>query len=270
MTPHVPLSVAEIVNEVREARELGITLVHLHARDDSGKPTHDPAVYGALIGQIRSFAPELVICVSLSGRNDPNLSSRVAPLSLTGALKPDMGSLTLGSLNFPTQASCNAPEMIRELASTMLSRGILPELEIFDLGMAHYASYMVAKGLLGGPHYANIMLGNLSSAQLDAGHLGLLLRDLPGNTTWALGGLGRFQLPANQMGIALGGGVRVGLEDNRYWNSDSRSLTTNLALLKRVHDFARLAERPLMSPNEFRSRLGLAAGFGNYGRAASP
>ena len=72
------------------------------------------------------------------------------------------------------------------------------------------------------------------------------------------------------MSIALGGGVRVGLEDNLYWNGDSRGLTTNLALLKRVHDFAKLAERPLMSSDEFRSRLGLAAGFGSYGRAASP
>jgi 3-keto-5-aminohexanoate cleavage enzyme len=270
MSPHVPLSVTEIVNEVRQAWDLGITLVHLHARDDSGRPTHDPAVYGEIIGQIRSFAPELVICVSLSGRNNPSLSSRIAPLSLGGKLKPDMGSLTLSSLNFSTQTSSNAPDVIRDLASEMLARGILPELEIFDLGMAHYARHLAGKGLIQGPHYANILLGNLATAQLDAGHLGLLLRDLPENTMWATGGLGRFQLPANQLGIALGGGVRVGLEDSLFWNGDSRTLTTNLALLQRIHGFAKLADRPLMSSKEFRSRLGLAGGFGDYGRLPSP
>jgi 3-keto-5-aminohexanoate cleavage enzyme len=270
MTPHVPLSVAEIVGEVRQAWDLGITVAHLHARDEAGRPTHDPAVYGAIIGQIRSFAPDLVICVSLSGRNDPSLSSRMAPLSLQGELKPDMGSLTLGSLNFSNQVSCNAPDLLRDLASVMLDGRILPELEIFDLGMANYARHLAGKGLLPAPRYANIILGNLATAQVDAGHLGLLIRDLPENTTWASGGLGRFQLPANQLGIALGGGVRIGLEDNLFWNAETRNLTTNLALLQRIHDFARLAERPVMSSKEFRTRLGLAAGFGAYGRLPPP
>jgi len=270
MTPHVPLSVSEVVDEVRQAWGVGITVVHLHARDDAGRPTHDPAVYGAMIGQIRSFAPELVVCVSLSGRADPNLASRMAPLALDGDLKPDMASLTLSSLNFANQASCNAPDVVRALASEMLARRILPELEIFDLGMASYARHLAEKGLLLGPHYANIILGNLATAQLDAGHLGILLRDLPGDTTWALGGLGRFQLPANQIGIALGGGVRVGLEDNLFWNAERRDLATNLALLQRIHDLARLAGRPVMSPRDFRSRLGLVPGFGAYGRPPRP
>ena len=270
MTPHVPITVMEIVSEVRQAWALGITVVHLHARDKAGRPTHDPAVYGAIIDEIRSFAPELVVCVSLSGRNEPNLSSRMSPLTLEGGLKPDMGSLTLSSLNFSKQASCNAPDVIRALASEMMARRILPELEIFDLGMSHYARHLAGKGLLLGPHYANIIIGNLASAQLDASHLGLLLRDLPEDTTWASGGLGRFQFPANQLGIALGGGVRVGLEDNLFWDAEARSLTTNLALLQRIHDLARLVERPVMSSKEFRGRLGLAAGFGAYGRPPSP
>ena len=267
MNPHVPLSVAELVEDVRRACELGITLVHLHARDEAGRPTLDPEIYGAMIRQIRSFAPELVICVSLTGRDDPDPENRVAPLRLEGDAMPDMGSLTLGSLNFPGQASCNPPNLIHRLATQMRERRILPELEIFDLGMANFARYLARKGVLAGPHYANVILGNIGSAQLDASHLGLLLRDLPENTTWALGGIGRFQLPANLLGLALDGGVRVGLEDNLYWEMADRTPATNLALLERIHALARHAGRPVMSSADFRARLGLAPGRGRYGLA---
>ena len=265
MTPHVPLSGEEIVAEVRAASKLGITAVHLHARDENGQPTLDPKTYGTIIRQIRRFAPELVVCVSLTGRHEPSLEQRLGPLYLEGEEKPDMGSLTLGSLNFVNEASANPPESIRRLAAEMSARRILPELEIFDLGMTNYARHLVSKGILAGPHYANIILGNIASAQLDPTHLGALLRDLPEATTWAVGGLGRFQLPANLLGIALGGGVRIGLEDNLHWSDRDRSLATNLGLLERVHALARLAERPIMASRDFRARLGLAPGNGEYG-----
>ena len=96
MTPHVPVTPSEIAEDVHEAVEIGITMVHLHAREEaSGEPTYRAEVYGRIIEQVRRFAPDLVICVSLSGRNFPELEKRSEPLQLSGALKPDMGSLTL-------------------------------------------------------------------------------------------------------------------------------------------------------------------------------
>ena len=131
MTPHVPVSVSEIVEDVHKATELGITMVHLHARDaKTGEPTYEKEVYGEIIEGIRKYAPYLVICVSLSGRNINKLELRADPLSLEGFLKPDYGSLTLSSLNFNNTASINSPETVQGLAAIMKEKGIVPELEV--------------------------------------------------------------------------------------------------------------------------------------------
>ena len=163
MTPHVPISPAEIVEDVHRATEIGITMVHLHAHEPrTGEPTYKADVYGEIIAGIRAFAPDLVICVSLSGRSINEFEKRAEPLSLSGHLKPDMGSLTLSSLNFNHVASVNSPEMIRKLADEMRSRGILAELEAFDAGMINYARYLETKGVLTPPHYVNLLLGNIA------------------------------------------------------------------------------------------------------------
>jgi 3-keto-5-aminohexanoate cleavage enzyme len=266
MTPHVPISTKEIVDEVRRCCEIGITMVHLHARDDKGAPTYKKEVYGELIGGIREFAPELVICVSLSGRRVQALANRMEPLELSGPLKPDMGSLTLSSLNFSAQGSFNDPGTVKALAQEMGKRGILPELEIFDLGMANYANYLVTKDLLRPPHYANIFLGNVATAQLDLAHAGLLIRDLPKDTLWSLAGIGDAQLSANTLGIAMGGGVRVGLEDAIHMDVDRKVLATNAAMVERVKRIGAEFGKKSMAPAELRRRLNLAPGRGAYGR----
>ena len=115
MTPHVPVLADEIVADVKKACELGITMVHLHAREpETEEPTYKKELYAEIIGGIREFAPELIICVSLSGRNFKALSQRADPLYLKDNLKPDMGSLTLSSLNFNQTASLNAPSMVKD------------------------------------------------------------------------------------------------------------------------------------------------------------
>ncbi len=101
MTPFVPITIAEIVEDVKRASDLGITMVHLHARDEITEvPTYKKEIYAEIIQRIRTFDPYLVICVSLSGRNFKELEQRADALNLKGNLKPDMGSLTLSSLNF--------------------------------------------------------------------------------------------------------------------------------------------------------------------------
>ena len=116
LTPHVPISVAEIVEDVHRAVELGITMVHLHARDEStGEPTYRRDIYGSIIAGIRAFSQDLIICVSTSGRTFKEFEQRADVLQLDGDLKPDMGSLTLSSLNFNEIASVNAPDMIQAI-----------------------------------------------------------------------------------------------------------------------------------------------------------
>lgn len=271
MTPHVPVSVTEIIEDVHAAVEIGITMVHLHARDPkTGVPTWEPEIYQDMITGIRKFAGDLVICVSLSGRNFKEFEKRSAALQLDGEAKPDMGSLTLSSLNFNKVASLNAPDMIQKLAAEMKARGVLAELEAFDAGMVNYAKYLQHKGLLVPPHYFNLLLGNIACAQADLLHSGMMVRDLPDDSIWALAGIGNAQLMMNSIAVAAGGGVRVGLEDNIFWDQGRTRLASNSELIKRIHTIAEANERQVMTPAECRKLLKLAPGNGAYGRLFRP
>ena len=268
MTPHVPVSPSEIAEDVHRAVEKGITMVHLHARDEeTGVPTWKEEVSGRIIEEIRRFAPELILCVSLSGRNIRELEKRAAPLHLDGGAKPDMGSLTLSSTNFNREASVNSPETIKALAGIMQERGIVPELEAFDAGMINYAKYLEVKGLLEPPHYFNLLLGNIACAQADLLHLGVMVRDLPAQSFWSVAGIGNAQLPMNSISIASGGGVRVGLEDNIWLDKGRTRLARNIDLIDRVHVLIEANDRKVMNPAELRKRLELQPGNGRYGRA---
>ncbi len=267
MTPYVPITVDEIVEDVHEALDCGITMLHLHARDTkNGEPTYKGEIYRDLIEKIRALSRELIICVSLSGRNFAEFERRSEPLQLSGEAKPDMGSLTLSSLNFNRQASVNSPEMIQLLAKEMNERGIAPELEAFDLGMINYASYLERKGLIQSPHYFNLICGNIACAQPNMVHVGMMIHDLPSNAIWSLGGVGDAQLMVNSLAIIYGGGVRVGLEDNIWLNPERTKLARNIDLLERIHSLAEIHGRQIMTPGELRKLLGLRAGHGSYGR----
>jgi uncharacterized protein (DUF849 family) len=271
MTPHVPVSVSEIVEDVHEAWEIGITMVHLHARDEgSGEPTYRAEVYQEIIEKIRSFATDLVVCVSLSGRKFQEFDKRAAPLQLDGDAKPDMGSLTLSSVNFNHMASISSPEMIQALAREMMRRGVLAELEAFDVGMINYAQYLQKKGMLEPPHYFNLLLGNIACAQADLLHAGLMVRDLPAQSIWSMAGVGNAQGMVTAIAIAAGGGVRVGLEDNIWYDSGRTRLARNADLIRRIHRLAEAHERPIMAPRQLRSLLGLQKGGGRYGRVFTP
>jgi len=267
MTNYVPVTAEEIVDDIHKAVEIGITMVHLHARDAAtGESSYKAEVYGKIIEGIRSFSRDLIICVSLSGRKINDFEKRAEVLQLEGDLKPDMGSLTLSSLNFNREASINSPEMIQMLANEMKSRGILAELEAFDAGMINYAKYLERKGILEPPHYFNLLLGNIACAQADLLHVGIMIRDLPDNSFWSLAGIGDFQLMMNSIAIVSGGGVRVGLEDNIWFDKARTKLATNSDLLRRIHRLAEASERKIMSPGELRTLLNLQPGNGKYGR----
>lgn len=258
MTEHVPLTPGEVIADASACIERGANLVHLHARDEAGRPHYSREIYARQIAGIRARHPDVTLCVSLSGRNFGELAQRADPLGLTGDLRPDMGSLTLSSLNFPGSASVNAPETVRRLAEMMGERGIRPELEVFDAGMVNYAHYLIAKGALEPPFYFNILFGNVAGVQASPAQLAAILAELPDGSIWCLAGIGRQQLTANTLGLLFGDGARVGIEDNIWYDEERTRLATNVALVERVARAAALLERPLASPAEVRVRLGIA------------
>lgn len=258
MTPYVPITPDEIVEDVLNVADLGITMVHLHARDPvTGEPTYKKEIYGEVIHRIRKKRKELILCVSTTGRHFNELEKRSDCLDLEGEVKPDFASLTLSSLNFNKQASINTPQMIQDLAKKMLEKGIKPELEVFDLGMINYAKYLIDKGLLQSPYYFNLILGNIACAQADMLHLGLMVRELPEGSIWSVGGVGDYQLQLNAMAIVAGGGVRVGIEDNIWYDAERTQLATNQNLIERIVSIAKAVGREPYSPNEARDLLKL-------------
>lgn len=261
MTPHVPVSPQEIIEEVLEARRYGVSMVHLHARNEEGVPTFCKNVYKEIIDGIRWVDGydnnSLILGVSTSGRNCPDFEKRSECLDLEGQSKPDMGSLTLSSLNFNHMASVNSPDVIQKLAQKMLERNIKPELEAFDVGMINYAKYLQKKKLLKPPFYFNLILGNIACAQANILNLGVMLTELPEDSIWSVAGIGDAQLKMNLNGIINGGGVRVGLEDNIWVTPERKTLAKNLILLKRIKQFCDLFQIKIASPREVRRRLEL-------------
>jgi uncharacterized protein (DUF849 family) len=255
-----PLLPGEIIEEVHEANDLGISIVHLHARDEiTLENTYKKEVYQKIIEGIRKHCPELLICVSLTGRNFPEIEKRAEPLQLL----PDMGSLTMSSLNFPTGASINQPETILELIKEMDKYGVQPEIECFDTGMLNYTNYLISKNVLSckwgkliPPHHINVILGNMYNGQCDFGTLATIKSNLPEYSKVCLGGIGSQQLKSTIYGLLDFDGIRIGLEDNLYYNDKNK--TTNIDLLKRAHRIMHELNFKLYTSKELRE-----IGYGN-------
>ena len=254
MTPHVPITISEMVDDVHMAYEKGITIAHLHIKDKkTGKPSLCAKTYGELISKIRQFAPDLIICISLSVRNAECFEKRVEPLFLQDNEKPDMASLTLSSLNFVSGSSVNTPDEIKKMALLMKQQNILPELEVFDVGMINYAKYLIDKKILGKTNYFNLLLGNISSAQQSLLHTGMMINDLPDNSYWSLAGIGNASYTSHLLALASNSGIRVGIEDNIWLDKQRKKLATNSALLNRVHRLLESNESQVMPSNKFRA-----------------
>ncbi len=249
---YAPLTPNEIIEEVHEAYELGITLTHIHARDPiTLENTYKKEVYRDIIEGVRKHCPDLSICVSLTGRLYPEFEKRSEVLELC----PDMGSLTMSSLNFPKGASVNEPEIILKLIEKMEHYGVIPEIECFDSGMLNYTNYLILKNILKGSHYINIILGNIYNAQTDLSTISSIYNNKPNNSIMCIGGIGKDQLKSNIIGLLYFDGIRIGLEDNLYYKD--REKTTNIDLLKRIHNIMLETDFKLLTPQEFK-KLGYA------------
>lgn len=255
----VPITAEEIAEDAARCVEAGGSIVHLHARDAEGRPTYRGDTYAEIIGAVRARTPSAIICVSTSGRTFKTFDERSEVLELDGELKPELASLTLGSLNFPQQASVNEPKIIQALAEKMAERGIVPELEVFDFGMVDYAKVLIEREVLRPPFYFNLLLGSLGTLSATPFHLATLAASLPPGSTWSAAGIGRFQFSVNVMAITMGGHVRVGLEDNLWLDQQKQCPATNLALLERLATLAHAAERRIASPDRARELIGLPA-----------
>jgi 3-keto-5-aminohexanoate cleavage enzyme len=255
--PNVPVTAEQIADDAQACFAAGATIVHVHARAPDESPEWRREAYAEFIPEIRERCPGIVVCATTSGRTFGEFEQRADVLALEGAARPDMASLTLGSLNFRDGPSVNSLQMIRALAERMAVVGVRPELEIFDTGMAYLAHTLRGEGLVPTPMYANILLGGPNTAPARMGDLERLVEALPPDVVWSAAGLGAFQLPMNALAVFAGGHVRTGLEDNPHLDHLKRTPATNVALVTRIANLAAMAGRSLSTAEQTRSALGL-------------
>jgi 3-keto-5-aminohexanoate cleavage enzyme len=249
-TPHLPITPEEIAADAAACREAGAAMVHLHARNSDGTPTQSAEVYRQILQAVRART-DVIVQFSTGGAVGMSAEERVQSVHV----RPEMASLTAGTVNFGDGVFYNSPEMIEHFARTMVEHGVVPEIEVFEVGHIANALALVKKGILSLPLHFDFVLGVPGAMPPSAKNLLLLAESIPAGCTWSVAAVGRHQLPMANLAIILGGHVRVGLEDNIYYSKGV--LATNAQLVARVVRLAQELGRPVATPDEARRILHL-------------
>jgi uncharacterized protein (DUF849 family) len=252
--PAVPVHPDEQVESARQAYESGASIVHVHVRDTNEEPSSDPQRFAQVLEGVRRHCPNMIVQFSTGGRGRRH-AERAEPLKL----RPDMASLTTGSVNFATMIYENPPDLVEDLARKMVDLDIKPEVEVFDLAMIYNAADLAERGLLRRPAHVQFVLGIKNALPASEPTLDVLIKELDRvmpDATWSALGTGRHQLTVNRWTLAKGGHPRTGLEDNIY-SSKGVLAKSNAELVSMTVDLcAELGRRPA-SPVEARQILGL-------------
>jgi uncharacterized protein (DUF849 family) len=252
--PAVPITIAEQVESTHEAFEAGASIAHCHVRDDEGKGTLDPGRFGRLKEGLEKHCPGLIVQLSTGGRAGSG-QARGGMLPL----RPDMASLSVGSVNFPTRVYDNAPDLVDWLAAEMIRYEIKPEIEAFDLSHIVQAARMAQDGRLKGPLYVQFVMGVKNAMPADEAIFDFYietLKRLAPDALWCAAGIGAEQIRINEWSIARGGHTRTGMEDNVRLDRE-RLAPSNAALVKRAVELCEKYARPVATWRQAREMLGL-------------
>lgn len=250
--PTLPITPDEQAQAAFDCWQAGASVIHLHVRDDLGKPSQSVERFEETITKIRSKCP-VIIQISTGGAVGETISARIKPLNL----KPEMASLNMGSINFGNEVFQNLPSEIESIAKGMYEKNVIPELEIYDYAMLEYSKKLIQKNTLKPPFHFQFVLGTPQGMTGAARNLTWLVDGLPENCSWAVAGIGKYQLPLAAQAITMGGHVRVGFEDNIYWSKGVLA-ESNATLVKRIKLLAEMLQRPVATVDEARKQLGLA------------
>ena len=249
-TPHLAVTPKQLGEVARRIRAAGASMIHVHCRNDDGTNTHDVERFRQAYDEIRAQS-DLIVQFSSGGAIGMTPQERSVPLQL----RPEMATLTCGTVNFGDDIFENSFPIMRGILGAMGRYGVKPELEIFDKGHISNALRLEREGLLKFPQHVDFVLGVPGGLDATVQNLCDLVDALPPGCTWSVAGIGRMQLPLAMVAIAMGGHVRVGLEDNMYYSKGR--LATNEELVARIVRIAAEAGRPVSTPDEARQILGL-------------
>lgn len=250
-TPHLAVTPKQLGEVARKIADAGASIMHVHCRNDDGTNTHDVARFKAAYDEIRAQS-DLIVQFSTGGAIGMTPQERASVLEL----RPEMATLTCGTVNFGDDVFENSFPIMRGILAKMHEFGVRPELEIFDKGHLTNAKRLEKEGLLTFPQHVDFVLGVPGGLDATVQNLCDLVDALPAGCSWSVAGIGRMQLPMTMAALALGGHVRVGLEDNMYYSKGR--LATNEELVARVVRLAGELGRPVATPDQARQILGLA------------
>jgi 3-keto-5-aminohexanoate cleavage enzyme len=251
-TPHLPLTPEALGETAARCQAAGASIIHVHCRNDDGTNTSAVARFKAALAAIRARS-DLIVQFTTGGAVGMTPQERAGPLRL----RPEMATLTCGSVNFGDEIFENSFPIMREILAAMRRYDVVPELEIFDAGHIANARRLESEGLLQFPRHFDLVLGVPGALDANVRNLVNLIDALPPDCTWSVAGIGRQQLPMAVSAIAMGGHVRVGIEDNIYYAKGR--LASNDELVARVARIAVEMGRPPATPDQARELLGLPA-----------
>jgi 3-keto-5-aminohexanoate cleavage enzyme len=251
-SPHVPYTPEEIARAAVDAGRAGAAVVHLHARWPDGRPSQDPRHFREIVDRIRAAGSRVVIQCSTGGAVGMSIEERLGSL-VDGA---EMGTLNLGTMNFGDEVFLNArPDVVR-VAARLRERGLVPECEVYDAGMLDTLRWLLREGHLAAPYHVQFVLGVPGGMSASERNLRFLVEGLPEPTHWTVAGIGRAELPMAELAVAMGGHVRVGLEDNLFVSKGVLARGSD-ELVSLAAAAARRGGREPASPDEARAILGI-------------
>jgi 3-keto-5-aminohexanoate cleavage enzyme len=254
-TPYLPITAEEIAEDAVRCREAGAAMVHLHVRTPDGKPSQDAELFRAAIRAIRKRT-DILVQVSTGGAVGMGVDERCGGLTLTGADRPDMATLTAGTVNFGEEVFWNPRPLVRDIAKRIKELGLKPELECFDVGMIDEANMLAKEGLVQQPAHYDFVLGVPGALAAREAALDFMISSLPEGSSWTVAAVGRHQLPFVDLAAVKGGNARVGLEDNIYVSKGVLA-KGNWELVAEAAKRAKANGRTLATPEEARKLLRL-------------
>jgi 3-keto-5-aminohexanoate cleavage enzyme len=259
VNPGVPEQPDEIARAARECHDAGAAIVHIHARDERGRPCGTREKFAEILDAVRAACPGVIINFSTGGGTDLSIEERVSCLDA----EPEMASLNMGTLMRQSGPNAGQPFLnmsadIEGWAARMKALRIKPEMECYAQSMYRDVRNLIAKDLVEPPYYVNFVLGMKHQGAVEASpeQLVSMLQFLPEAAYFNVTAAGAAQLPLTTMGMVLGGAVRVGLEDNVYYRKGEPA-RSNAQLVERAVRIARELTLEPTTPDEARAILGI-------------
>lgn len=251
--PNIPFTPIEIAEDVYRCWQAGAAICHLHMRDENGKGTMNTDRFEETVSLIRSKC-DIVINCTTSGDLKATDELRMAHLPL---VKPEIASFDCGSMNWMHNSLfINHPLFLEKLGRLLQTYDIQPEIEIFDAGMIYNSLHYLEQGILKAPLLYQLVLGAAGGTAATIENLVYLKGLLPPGANWSAFGVGKAHIPIMLATLALGGHIRVGMEDNVYF-APKKLAESNAQLVSRAVSMITIAGKAVASPDDARRILNL-------------